>query len=875
MDGFRSLMRSVAARMPPAAAAARDTAFLSVELQRLFYGVDANETCAVATSALVVALLPLVGGSKSDKLRVAFGVVDADDRGAVTRSEMAALLCGVLSALFMLRSVPHILHESEEEVAAQLALPAIAESFVQMAVEWLEAVEGEGAVAGGSLTFVQFSEWYNAEGHRLAPFIELLALSKLRAFAAGEGGTPPSPPPPPSGSDAVLAFDLDPAEGGVSVTMSVADVDRVVSSLAGDAGLHAVLAPRLLEALLRLPTERPPRQASLTAAAVAWEAAAGGPVAPAAAAALMCAFDTLSGGDEFADVVDVAVASAVLAAGDKSTKLMACWTACGGTSSSSSSSEGAASASEWTPAPLLDRPQLRKLVQALAAGVSALSAGFRAVSHDARKDAVFAYSTAITNAVFEYAAERVDGGGSSGGSSVSFATFGKWYNDAGFRWMPWAELLNLTKWAALASPSLGAADAQRGSWGGSMDDGGDDGGEGGDEDDGGDDDDDGGDDEDYGGDDDGVAASAAALAEGTVFQLSLPSHPADVVVRVTPADCAHVHAVAALSGLSKLSVDDVAAHVDGWVTSEAGVAAGASGAAGFTPAAFVTMLQALVGEAAGAAEAHAVLAAAFDPIFSALSVSRSGDADDTGAIATAQALVALLLFAAGSKSDKMYAAFAAFDDDGDGELTPAQLRDLLAAIVEVVLAATAEGADLQPLLLARSTRYLAEAVASDILSNGDAATCTFERLTTYYNETGYLTIPHLELLNLKVRRRCSGTPLALLPRHSHTHPPRPHPPRVQKWQQSIEAAVGGEVAADETVGGDEGGDDGDDEGGDADDADGDAGDDDGDADDDDGGADGDGSPSDAALAAGIVSGGGGASDDGAVEGAAAADVTPA
>lgn len=56
----------------------------------------------------------------------------------------------------------------------------------------------------------------------------------------------------------------------------------------------------------------------------------------------------------------------------------------------------------------------------------------------------------------------------SGRRSVDFQAFGDWYNQGGFKSVPWLELIDLSKWAYLSSPTK---QPTSGSWSASEDDG--------------------------------------------------------------------------------------------------------------------------------------------------------------------------------------------------------------------------------------------------------------------------------------------------------------------------------------------------------------------------------------------------------------------
>jgi len=173
-DNFEAALRELipAASVRKAAAPA---------LTRLFQLTDRLGSQGCDFGELVAAFSLFCAGSKSDKLSLAFKLLDTNGDGRLTRRQLWRFLRSFLTALFSLSSAV-----AGDEVEALYtvvddATVSIAKTvFAQLG----EGADGDGdtnAPTGGgrkSLTFDEFGDWYNRGGFRLIPWLELLDLVK-------------------------------------------------------------------------------------------------------------------------------------------------------------------------------------------------------------------------------------------------------------------------------------------------------------------------------------------------------------------------------------------------------------------------------------------------------------------------------------------------------------------------------------------------------------------------------------------------------------------------------------------------------------------------------------------------------------------------
>ena len=135
----------------------------------------------VPASELATLLLFLCGGSKTDKLSVAFSLADADGDGALSQTQLTSLLRGLLVSLAGVRSEAHMDRESGEETSAIIALPESASEIARGIMASVAPV----ASALGSINFQELCAFYNDGGAMGAlGFLELLDWKKLKGLLA-------------------------------------------------------------------------------------------------------------------------------------------------------------------------------------------------------------------------------------------------------------------------------------------------------------------------------------------------------------------------------------------------------------------------------------------------------------------------------------------------------------------------------------------------------------------------------------------------------------------------------------------------------------------------------------------------------------------
>ncbi|RYE99303.1 MAG: hypothetical protein EOO41_01255, partial [Methanobacteriota archaeon] len=802
---FRNIVRTLARDTPLSNA---DTAFLTHELMRLFYVLDTDESSTVRAPVLAVALSLLAAGSKSDKLALAFATFDADADGRLTHAELASVFNAVLLALFALRSVQHVTTQGDEETRGLRTLSLHCNRLAADVCDW---VDPSTSAAAAAVSFTQFSSWYNAVGHVSCPFLELLSLAKVAAFASmGD-----SPGLAQSGSNssapgATPSAGVHSAPAAVTTVGAAAEVATPAQPTApADAAPRPVLLFRMHPSALSLQVYAPDAEAYLAvrrqlsvahlsaqsaaefvALRLAEDASQADPAAlhnsdvlsvflltaaadeqkddvpNSARDVLLRALELLRlSGDGRVRLADAMLVAVILSSGDKSSKLTAAWPLLAlGVHADSPPADARSLRALFAPEQLtqgVGTDCVQYLTRVTLSVLCAFSRSLRAVASADVAAGIKACAAAPLHGV-------ADGGG-----RVLFTAFGQWYNKLGYFAMPWLELLNPSKWA-LSPPSppppaiadertdaslgVSARDATMNA-----------------------------------GSEVSHSPSAAPLdvvplsaaghndrVRGTepVFVLSVPQL-ADGMLRITAPDCAFVRAIAEVSALDRRNPSDVydgvrmLADANGFLTADA----------------YARACDALFsGGVQGDTTALALLDSFRQHVFDVCAFEAGGSAQTQ--VAAHDVAAALSLLCAGSKSLKMYAAFAAFSGaaraealttpakSGGARLTRAAMRQMLQSVLRGILLYTTGGAyESRAAVHAAADATVGAiwefvtATAPDSATPVAPASLEFQQFTAWYNARGFEQAPYLELLDWKVRvrslRACSRQPICA-PTPTHT-----------------------------------------------------------------------------------------------------------
>ena len=372
-----------------------------------------------AKGELVVAASLLSGARKSEKLAFAFeslgGGGDALGGEGVARL-LGAVLVGILAASGS-RGSPDAVGAAARAEAGGLA----------------DEVVSRGSSFPNGATFDDFGNWYNSRGFQLAPWLELLDLSKWPTRDDGEEREEAPPEP----SRAVVAFELATDDGSIAVDEDQRVVLRAAFSQGAVAKLRHLVhragtvdceASVLCGEVLRAATPAGRLDgASFEAALAKFEP-------PGAArdhlGLLRYVFDAYVRDEGLgADAGEVAAGLALLCSGTKSAKLAVAWEVIDG--GSSDRADGA-----------LTRRGLWRYLRSFLVALLALASLPDDV--DDPGDAPVDVHDDADDAAVHLAATIFDDAGCD--DLIAFDDFADWYTDGGFKLASWLELLDLSKW---------------------------------------------------------------------------------------------------------------------------------------------------------------------------------------------------------------------------------------------------------------------------------------------------------------------------------------------------------------------------------------------------------------------------------------------
>ena len=370
---------------------------------------------------LRVAAALLSGARKSEKLAAAFEVLGPD---ALDLNGVARLLRAALASIAFATDATDISQAINRE-AASLAEDVCAHAEDQ-----------------NEITFDDFGNWYNSRGFELAPWLELLDLTKWPVDGRGElqdESEEEDDDEEETASRAVVAFEVATDDG------TTQDDDGQVLVLRAAFSLQAV--GRLRD--LVMGSGLGDCDASVLCGHAARAATAAGRLDRRAFASVIAAFAPDEASAERhapflhylygafvrdeqlgADAAEVAAGLSLLCAGSKSSKLAVAW-------------ELFADGDKWDGS--LSRRGLWRYVRSFLATLLAVASLPDGAAGDAAvaECAVDVADDADDAAVALAAAVFADAGGDD---LVAFDDFADWYTDGGYKVASWLELLDLSKW---------------------------------------------------------------------------------------------------------------------------------------------------------------------------------------------------------------------------------------------------------------------------------------------------------------------------------------------------------------------------------------------------------------------------------------------
>jgi len=402
-------------------ASGEEIKFLTFGFSNVYYALEIEDRAL--THEVACALSMFFAGSKSQKLQFGFTLFDSDEDNCLSEAELQQFLGAILAALSACTFQSAQRSADKTTALVQHASSTLARDVVDMY-----------AHPDRRTTFEEFGQWYNVTGFQIAPWLELLDLSKwnMGSWAAvhmggEEADGPGNPTRAGDASDTRYSFILMDSTGEPSpFTLSITDADVAsIRSLVTKTGLFdqapsAVSGP-LLEAapdgiLSKSAFDRCVRRLIPSSSLLKDEQNA-------FTVLLSSIFYNFEAGDEEqgADALELAVGMAVLCNGDKSSKLRYGWHIL------DQDHDGC-----------LDQAELMFFLRSFLRMLIALS--FQSIDLELLEAKQHATGMAswLSRVI-------VDTFSRAGDDLVTFDDFAEWYLE-GHQVAPWLELLDLSKW---------------------------------------------------------------------------------------------------------------------------------------------------------------------------------------------------------------------------------------------------------------------------------------------------------------------------------------------------------------------------------------------------------------------------------------------
>ena len=620
----------------------------------------------------------LCAGSKSEKLALAFQLFDEDGDGCLTRRQLWKFLRCFLKTLLVLTEAGRGMSTAERHELVDNAV-------VEYAARIFDEAQPE---AGPSrLSFDEFGAWYNADGHEVLPWLELLdarkwpnirltpapetASSEATTSSAAAAAAPTAQRGPVSqraDDAAVFRFPLSvDSVDDESLSIYQGDVDNL-RMIVSKTKLHTLAPARMHETF-----EAAAKQGVLDKAAFddcvrrlvpghdldekdkSWLSFA--------LSNVFYSYDRTGNG--FVDVTELASGFTLFGSGSKSGKLLLAFQAF------DKDNDG-----------LLSKRGLWKYLRSFLTVLLSLAESMLDVPMADVERVVDNGAVRLTETVFAQA--TLDRAG-----SVSFEEFAEWYTNGGFETAPFLELLDLGKWPFEETQASGSA----------------------------------------------PNASATASSDAAVFEFPLSVDSVDdESLSIYQGDVDNLRMIVSKTKLHTLAPARM--HETFEAAAKQGV---------LDKAAFDDCVRRLVPGHDLDEKDKSWLSFALSNVF--YSYDRSGDS----CVDTRELASGFSLFASGNKSEKLLLAFQAFDDDNDGLLSKRGLWKYLRSFLTVLLSLVQGMLDVpmedMAAIVDNGAVQLTETVfASCGSADGSVA---FEQFADWYTNGGFETAPWLELLDLR------------------------------------------------------------------------------------------------------------------------------
>jgi len=177
MKGYNEALRQVL----PSASDLGDQAsihFLTTALANVYYAYVPPGEQVAPFADLLTGLSLFVQGSKSMKLQHGFSAFDGDADDLLTGVELHRFLSAVLSVLFACAKQTASLPPDQSRALVNVASDVLVQRIMNNFTEQADLV-----------SFEEFGNWYNEEGCEVAPWLELLDLSKWKLKPQSETST--------------------------------------------------------------------------------------------------------------------------------------------------------------------------------------------------------------------------------------------------------------------------------------------------------------------------------------------------------------------------------------------------------------------------------------------------------------------------------------------------------------------------------------------------------------------------------------------------------------------------------------------------------------------------------------------------------------
>jgi len=168
-------------------------------------------------------LILFAGGSKSEKLSVAYEYFEAEAQGFMTREHMLVYLRSFLTILLALNKNALKMEAAEAQQMVETGAYAITQRVFE-----------DTQHDGDYINFDEFKDWYNNGGFKLVPWLELLDLKKWELTTEDVPDSVPG-----TDEENNIVFDFDLLSPGFNLQIQQQDIDELQLILT-KTGLHNV-----------------------------------------------------------------------------------------------------------------------------------------------------------------------------------------------------------------------------------------------------------------------------------------------------------------------------------------------------------------------------------------------------------------------------------------------------------------------------------------------------------------------------------------------------------------------------------------------------------------------------------------------------------